>query len=735
MVWSRGRSVALLSLVLAAASVRPALAAPSFCVKDNIGVPGLGNVPEPWWPAATASATATPDDPRWTGSTGHSLASGAATAPAELRASWHDIGGQKYLYLSWQFFVTSSAFSTQHFLFLALKDGTNTRVVRLKFDQTSSTAPIDRCADVSASSCTQGYDVFFDPQPATTTCDSELPAGAQVLRKDGTNMDWVKDTARFWSVSRKKTPDAWALEVRIPVVASTTDFHGGVTATTQIQYAARLQTSGGSYELARWPRDPAKPKMFCATGGAFAQLWMFDPSAMQPLYLEGGGTPVPAEGCSGVVKLDMNKIGVLDAGSIITDLNTTGANTLIARVHNGDTTEVAASSMFARFRLANWGSNDPASFDDVPLSTSAAAEVSNATKIDPGLDGDFTLDWTLGVDQQCQFTFDQYGNPTTQASWLTKCKPCKTSASLPSYDGAMAITGGDGGCHIGKFRHQCVAVELRGGNKDFENRSMFNNLNFSQLSVSDQVALIDTSHLQAAPGQKEWDVFFVVMPRNMPGSAPAKTMAEIVAEAAADILQRELGEHEIPTDTSVYTHGNYNSPVYQRWQNLAWLAGLPQAGGENQEVTMKQLAYTTYQAFDSKTAAQLIPTLEVYAYYKVYDKKSAAPTLLPLTSFSLATYHTGTFNGYAWALDGATHVAGNIYKTVVPVGGKRKLQIEVEAVEGAKPTISQDDAWPCGCCGGSSCPAAYQMGNFGLAALALGWITRRRRSRKPIGRL
>ena len=105
--------------------------------------------------------------------------------------------------------------------------------------------------------------------------------------------------------------------------------------------------------------------------------------------------------------------------------------------------------------------------------------------------------------------------------------------------------------------------------------------------------------------------------------------------------------------------------------------------------------------------------------------------MVPLTSFTLATHHDGPFNGYAYALDGATKLGGNVYKTRVPVGGGRRLQVEVEAVEGSAPTIGQDDDWPCGCtCGGKTCSSAYQMSNFGLGALVLAWITRRRRPKK-----
>jgi hypothetical protein len=135
------------------------------------------------------------------------------------------------------------------------------------------------------------------------------------------------------------------------------------------------------------------------------------------------------------------------------------------------------------------------------------------------------------------------------------------------------------------------------------------------------------------------------------------------------------------------------------------------------------------RAVDTETLAHLVPTLEVYAYYRVPSTSGADRVLAPLTSFAVVTHHDGPVNGFFWSLDGAEHVGGNVYRTAVPVEGFRRLRVHVEAIEGAARTTAHDRNWPCGCCSNGNCPAAYQMSNAGLAFLALWWATRRRRRR------
>src|SRR5687768_13756572 len=128
MSWSRGRWVALCSVLFLMSS--PAAAGPNdpaLCAVNNIGVPGLGNRPTDWFfPTSGAPPAASPDDPKWKGSAGHSLTNGGATAPAELRVNWQPNAGTgqpEYVYLSWEFFVaTTTAWATDHVLYLGFKN-------------------------------------------------------------------------------------------------------------------------------------------------------------------------------------------------------------------------------------------------------------------------------------------------------------------------------------------------------------------------------------------------------------------------------------------------------------------------------------------------------------------------------------------------------------------------------------------------------------------------------------
>jgi hypothetical protein len=713
--------------------------AQALCAVDNIGVPGLGDRPGDWW----TDASLTPDDPRWTGASGHSLAYGSATAPAELRTIWHDDGsGQKWLYLSWQFFVDAGGYADDHVLYVGFKNGSDYRVIRFEFTGDGTTSTISECPD-DINTCGIGYTVFEEqatPSPVTT-CSTLVNASSTYMTKSSIPITWI-NTVRFWRTSWSDTQDRWAVQMRIPITAAT-DLTNGIAEGTGISYEAALEESDTDLHVARWPKDPAAiggtaPRsLFCINRFDPPDGFMIDPSQFRPLALTTPGGPAPTGGCSGVIKLDMNKIGVLDgAGNIGYQFDTTGVTRLVARVHNGDaSTPVLASSMHARFRLANWGASDPATFYDVPRvispppPTGSVSESENAAQINAGVDGDITLDWDLTPDQQCQYTWEL--RSVAGSTWSTQCQECPVGSD----PGARAI---GGTCGVVRSYHQCVAVDLRGGGLDFENSSMFNNLNFAKLSVSDTIAMIDARGLQPAPGQKEWEIYFVVMPRNMPGAAPAKTMTQLVAEAAAELLQRELGQGQQVPDGEGPDGERMPRETVERWRNLARVAGMTQTDDpDHKDIAADELARSIYATFDGNTAAHLVPSLEVYAYYKLHDpRKGARAQLVPLTSFTLATSHDGPLNGYAYALDGAAHLSGNVYKTRVPIGGYRRLKVEVEAVEGAKPTIGQDNDWPCGCvCGGKTCSEAYQMGNFGLAALVLAWVTRRRRPRKAAGRL
>jgi hypothetical protein len=123
--------------------------------------------------------------------------------------------------------------------------------------------------------------------------------------------------------------------------------------------------------------------------------------------------------------------------------------------------------------------------------------------------------------------------------------------------------------------------------------------------------------------------------------------------------------------------------------------------------------------------AGLIPTLDIYVYYK--DKTSKR--LIPMTGFSYFVSHQGAVEGYGWVIEGATKLSPNVYRIEMPRESQRDLEIRLQAREpGEAPIV------PCSgcCCGGKRpAPASHALGNYALPMIGVmfGLGIRRRRKR------
>ncbi|HUQ03331.1 MAG TPA: hypothetical protein VM261_12600, partial [Kofleriaceae bacterium] len=127
-------------------------------------------------------------------------------------------------------------------------------------------------------------------------------------------------------------------------------------------------------------------------------------------------------------------------------------------------------------------------------------------------------------------------------------------------------------------------------------------------------------------------------------------------------------------------------------------------------------------------AAALIPTLDIYVYYK--DK--GTNRLVPMTGFSYFLAHQGGLEGYGWAIDGATQLSPNVYRLEMPRDSQRDVRVRLQAREPGEPPVL-----PCtgGCC--RKCPkqpASHALGNFALPMIGvvfgLGGFRRRRKRDK-----
>ena len=715
--------------------------AQDVCVNPVSGVPGsYGEPPLDWWGAP--STTPSPDDARWVGASGHSLTSGSASAPVELRTVWADVGTERFLYASWQFYVDTTLEEADHVLYLGLQSGGTSRVVRLRFQGDTSTTPITYCARPgstqpgcgTASAPANYFTVFAVDFPiGSDTCGGIDVAGPAVQRLAalasgdvGTDLAWLTTTTRYFREPWAGSIDRWTVQMRIPVIAATTDLVDGIASGTLLSYQAQLEhPSTGQLTFERFPRDPAVPEQFCTTTGLPSTVFIQDKAAFAPIAVSAGL-------CSGDLHVD--RVGVASGGVLGTMMPTAGTIDLGVEVRNESATAVAAGSLIAQFRIANWGVQNPTgSWIDVPhtlpasdpAATGHAGEAKSTVPI-PARDASgpgraiVTLSgWDLGPDEECQYTWQQatHWDAAVRAAWFAKCRLCDDPSNPGADDGAERASGGV--CLPARYLHQCVAAEIRGGNLSFGTRSRYSNLNFAPLSVHDEHALIDVRGLPTIEGQVWQDIYFIVMPRNMPRTTGGETYPQIIAGNAARMAEQLAAKG-----------GGDNAPeaIHARQAQLRDLA--KHAGKmENERGGAEALVMDVARTLDTETLAHLVPTLEVYAYYRVPSTAGANRVLAPLTSFAVVTHHDGPVNGFFWSLDGAEHVGGNIYRTQVPVEGFRRLRVHVEAIEGPKATTAHDRNWPCGCCSNGNCPAAYQMGNAGLAFLALLWATRRRRRR------
>jgi hypothetical protein len=132
-------------------------------------------------------------------------------------------------------------------------------------------------------------------------------------------------------------------------------------------------------------------------------------------------------------------------------------------------------------------------------------------------------------------------------------------------------------------------------------------------------------------------------------------------------------------------------------------------------------------------AAGVVPTLEIYPYYRPLD---AGKAYLPMTAFTVFLSHEGAMKGMTWQIDGATQVGQNVYHLRIPVGNARRIQIRAQALGGTDPPLAPSNPkWPCanmGCCTPKNCGLVAQTGNVLPGLLAGLYVVLRGRRRRPV---
>lgn len=770
--------IAVLSTSLAyaaAASAQPS-ANTEACVPPSLGLPGsdpaLGAFygPPQWAPSWTGAVStrafdSRPDDPRWVNAGGASISdaftTGSTLAPVELRLLGSDVEGGNYVYLSWRLNVGDTA--GPRTLRIALKpSGQMGKVLRVRLPPTpgGTITAVTECASdddaVCAAAATGGHYKVFTEQPTGPYIycnDSSIVDVNDPCHPGNVVTPWLDQSLRAW----KLASGVWTVQVRIPVVAGATRFAQGLAPGTAMAFDATIDTAG-TFGIFHWPRAFA----FTSSPNDASQVDAPAATTWGSFRTRGGGMfDAPATGACTAIRVETNVgLGIIHnptgATNYVLDAMTTqvrGApsgtpvvNELVVRVENNSDKNIAVNDLIARFRIAKWGAQIGDISGDLAsawLDVRGGSAVTNSSVINAGTTGAIHFPWTLNSAERCAF-----GVPT--------------AADLATV-----------GCVTLHGRHQCLSVDLTGSSSldvDFETRGTWNNFDFSELSITEDIAAIDLRGLGLPPGRPV-DVYLIGMARNMPEDIEGEvTGADLVTSGAGEAIGYEgmifggeyYGSGQVrfnPQELQLVAREPalrdpklwsdlprvelppilryLPEPVYRRYRALATLARL------KSESNPSNATHAVVSELGAAAAATVVPTLDVYALYQ----DPATGRLLPLTSFSYFLSHQGALSGMHWVIDGATRVSDNVYKIAV-ANGVRDINVRSQAQTSGETQIVPNPDWknpsgggsvpPCqGCCcggrGGQASPQTALGTGLPIVVVAVAFfaVPRRRKKRTP----
>jgi len=460
-------------------------------------------------------------------------------------------------------------------------------------------------------------------------------------------------------------------------------------------------------------------------------------------------------------------------------------NTVIALPENASGASISVA-LQARFRLAGWGSapwsstTDTGRWNDIRgaehgICAAGSPGACTPVTIDAHHHGVISFPWQLGDDttgigdsEYCEF-----GLMPPTGTCVQHCD-CANPADCAAGTGVQANSTKLWPCVPSIYRDdQCMLVELDAPNSNatFLHQSIWRNMAFGAMSTMAHDALIDARQLPTAPGQQLQDIYFVAIPRNMPSSVPAGTTTVLLTQKAAlasaaqiarpyiEDLQRDkerqkLVRARLERSAKAFGGDGYGGDLgrgtpddelaqrivaarvlmakhdFDRTGNLLRLAASRGRGN----APHASLVEDAVKAVGSSAAAEVVPTLEVYPFYRPFAKGAV---LQPMTSFAIFLSHEQTLSGMDFAIDGAERVGANVYHLKIPIGNARKIQVRAQAIVGAEAALPPGNAsWPCagGCaCGGGAqrrCGLLSVVGNTAPGLIA-GVLVVRRRKKRP----
>jgi hypothetical protein len=445
---------AALFLSVLAIGLQPTFAQ-TTCINQAGGVPGLpagADVNPNWYGGGQPPYANKLDDPRWRGAGQISHGSGTVEL-ASLRCLYTPapltFSGPANLYLSWRVLVAPASNATENNLYVGFRQAGGGDLI-IKVTLTSLTP--------ASASNNRNITVFTRNPDGSGTAAPSTPT-------------WLNDT-KVWV----NDPDAnsFAVEMRVPLtnagLTSGVNVDPAAGSNFKMWYELLAGTPGAAVFSQTWP--PGTPVVDGLNGDTYP-----DPAGWREFRLSTG--PGDA-GCGGDVSLERLDVGTLNNPT--SQINLNSPNTFVAHPKNESSTNtIPASTIKARFRIANWGSQpiaeqvaDP---DTLWQTIPGGAAVTHPAAIAAGAKGDISFPWTLTAAERAQFP------------------PIGTARRL----------------------HQCMLVELSGAGLTFKNASVCRNMDFASASSFKDEAEISVVGLTAPdPARNLHDVYLYVEKLHMP---------------------------------------------------------------------------------------------------------------------------------------------------------------------------------------------------------------------------
>ena len=419
------------------------------CIPRSVGVPFQSGSPM-WFespvPAGAVSIVDRIDDPRWKLCSSLTHGGSGAIEDAQFRALYDDNG----VYLSWWTKFAEISGSTL-LLYTGLSMGPGTSQILL-IKVTVSDLSIAN----SNSNANRQVELFIVDDATGYISAPVAPAGS-----------WI-DSVHVWVDNPTGT---WAVNMYLP---RNINLGNGVTINTDFAmwYEIFQEFPGSTLDTYTWPSSIDFVMTHVDT--------VPDPNGWLGFHLSSGSSD--PECVSGGITIEPLDIGTMHAdGSNV--ISKTLPNEFFARPTNLSGDPIETDRIYARFRLANWGTQ-PDKWD-IP---DAADEL---WKDIPGL--------SAVVQSPPPATIGDTESWDIRGTWSL------TPAEQATFDGVQ------------RWDHQCILVELSGVDVYFLRSSVHRNMRFVPASTFKENAQINITGLPPfSEGNYERDVYLYVQTMNMP---------------------------------------------------------------------------------------------------------------------------------------------------------------------------------------------------------------------------